>query len=75
MKKYGFSNCQSHLFYSVRQFTADEYIGLLNIYSDHRALPKQMKKEFETEISVAINDCGGRLKVYDTIDLYLARKP
>lgn len=75
MKKYGFSNCQSHVFYSMRQFTADEYIGLLNTYSDHRALPKQLKKELEIEISVAINDCGGILKVYDTMDLYLAQKP
>lgn len=75
LKKYGFSNCQSHLFYSVRQFTADEYIGLLNTYSDHRALPKQIKKELETEISILINDCGGILTVYDTIDLYLAQKP
>ena len=59
----------------MRQFTADEYIGLLNTYSDHRALPKQIKKELETEISILINDCGGILTVYDTIDLYLAQKP
>ena len=75
LNDYGFENCYSKLFFQTRAFTADGYIALLNTYSDHRALPINVKTELENGISAAINSLGGILHVYDTMDLYLAQKP
>lgn len=72
---YGFTNCYSKLFFQTRTFTAEGYIALLNTYSDHRALPENVKIGLENEIATAINSFGGKLYVYDTMDLYLAKKP
>ncbi|WP_422661281.1 class I SAM-dependent methyltransferase [Paenibacillus sp. EC2-1] len=75
LQQNGFRHSLSKLFYQTRTFTAESYVALLNSYSDHRALPKQVKDGLEKEISSAINCLGGSLKVYDTMDLYLAQKP
>ena len=75
IKSYGFKNCYSKLFFQTRIFTADGYISLLNTYSDHRAMPIKAKTALENGIADAINSFGGILHVYDTMDLYLARKP
>ena len=75
INQYGFKNCYSKLFYQTRTFTADGYISLLNTYSDHRALPIDVKIKLENGIAAAINSFGGILHVYDTMDLYLAQKP
>lgn len=75
IKHYGFTNVYSKLFFQTRTFTAESYIALLNTYSDHRALPENVKRGLESEIMFAINSFGGKLHVYDTMDLYLAQKP
>ena len=75
INQYGFKNCYSKLFHQTRTFTADGYIALLNTYSDHRALPIDVKTKLENGIAAAINSFGGILHVYDTMDLYLAQKP
>lgn len=75
LKNYGFINVYSKLFHQVRTFTAKEYVALLNTYSDHRSLVDNVKSGLENEIALAINSFGGKLHVYDTMDLYLARKP
>lgn len=73
--KYGFEDIRYSLFHRVRCFTADEYIRLLGTYSDHIALDAQIQKKFYAGIRQAINDFGGQINIYDTIDLELARKP
>ncbi len=73
--KYGFTALRFKLFHQIRTFTSAEYIQLLNTYSDHRTMPQPQKQQFEQEIASAIEAHGNCLKVYDTIDLYLARKP
>ncbi|MDQ7092104.1 methyltransferase domain-containing protein [Desulfosporosinus sp. PR] len=75
IKRHGFINCCSKLFFQTRTFSAENYIALLNTYSDHRALPQDLKNRLENEIISAINNFGGKLPVYDTMDLYLAQKP
>lgn len=72
--KYGFTDLKCSLFHQTRTFTAEEYIQLLNTYSDHRSMPHPQKRQFEDEISSAIKAFGDCMRVYDTIDLYLARK-
>jgi ubiquinone/menaquinone biosynthesis C-methylase UbiE len=74
LEQYGFTNITSKLYKQTRQLNADEYISLLNTYSDHRALDQNIKESFETEIKKAINASNGIIKIYDTMDLYLAKK-
>ena len=73
--QYGFINCYSKVYYQTRSFTPEGYIALLNTYSDHRALPVDVKTGLESGIADAIRRFGGTLAVYDTMDLYLAQKP
>lgn len=74
LKGFGFKDITSKLYYRQRIFTSDEYISLLNTYSDHRALPIEIKSDFERDMKNAIDEVGGKINIYDTIDLYLARK-
>lgn len=48
---------------------------LLGTYSDHIALEENTRKNFFSEMESVIDDFGGKVTVYDTIDLELARKP
>lgn len=73
-KEFGFTDVAVKLYYRERRFTADEYVCLLNTYSDHRMLPCDIKDKFESEIYSAINLNGNEIIIYDTIDLYLGRK-
>jgi hypothetical protein len=44
-------------------------------YSDHIAIEENTRKEFFSEIEKAIDNLGGQITIYDTIDLQLAKKP
>ncbi len=74
-EKYGFTDIQYAMFYRTRVFSAQEYIILLGTYSDHIAMEESIRKKFFGEIEETINQHGGIVTVYDTIDLQLARKP
>ena len=74
-EKYGFVDIKYALFHRKRTFSADEYSTLLGTYSDHIAMEEGIRKEFFSKIENAINNYGGSITVYDTIDLQLARKP
>lgn len=74
IKKYGFENIEFKLYHQTRQFNAEDYIGLLNTYSDHRSMPIKTKKLLESEIFTTIKNFDDKLYIYDTIDLYLAKK-
>lgn len=72
--KYGFTDIRYALFHRERVFTAKEYVELLGTYSDHIAIEKKIRIKFFLKIEEAINNHGGTITVYDTIDLQLARK-
>ena len=74
-EKYGFTDIKYALFYRTRNFSASEYCALLGTYSDHIAIEETVRKKFFSKIEDAINNYGGTITVYDTIDLQLARKP
>ncbi|MGL5440476.1 MAG: class I SAM-dependent methyltransferase [Filifactoraceae bacterium] len=74
LERFGFKDITSKLYYRKRTLTSSEYISLLNTYSDHRSLPVEIKKDFELDMKKAIDEVGGIINIYDTIDLYLARK-
>lgn len=73
--KYGFIDVSYRLYHRTRTFTADEYTSLLGTYSDHIAIEQRTRMKFFDEIREVINDNGGIITMYDTIDLQLARKP
>ncbi len=72
--KYGFEDVEYRTFHRIREFNADEYVELLGTYSDHIAMDEPVRELFYKDIKQAINEYGGVLKLYDTIDLQLARK-
>lgn len=74
-EKYGFTDIQYAMFQRTRTFTAREYITLLGTYSDHIAIDETIRLKFFAKIEEAINNHGGTITIYDTIDLQLARKP
>lgn len=71
----GFLDVTAQLFRRTRTLCTEDYIGLLNTYSDHRALEPGLKTRFETEMRQAVDAAGGQIRIYDTIDLYLSSKP
>ena len=73
LEKYGFTNVKSKVYKRIRNLTSEEYIDLIKTYSDHNALPEEVQNAFEKEMKQAIDDAGGKINIYDTIDLYLAR--
>lgn len=74
IKTYGFRDLEMKLYHKTRKFSAEEYICLLNTYSDHRAMPEPTKQLFENEIKDTIKRSGDLFNIHDTIELYLARK-
>lgn len=75
LRQYGFIDITSKLYHRVRKLKSDDYIALLNTYSDHRALAADIKFAFEKDMKKAIDDLGGEINIYDTMDLYLAWNP
>jgi SAM-dependent methyltransferase len=73
--KYGFVDISYKLYHRTRSFSAKEYIALLGTYSDHIAIEQDTRKKMFSEIEEAIDNLGGEITIYDTIDLQLARKP
>ncbi|MEO3944028.1 methyltransferase domain-containing protein [Gorillibacterium sp. CAU 1737] len=74
IQTYGFRDVVVKFYHLTRTFSSNDYIALLNTYSDHRSMPSTLKESVENEIKEAIIQFGDVLFVYDTIDLYLARK-
>ena len=74
IREAGFRKTQVKLYHRMRTLTTEQYIALLNTYSDHRALDATVKNRFEQEMCKALNRVGGIIHIYDTIDLYLAEK-
>lgn len=74
-RKYGFVDIEYKLYKRTRTFTAQEYIRLLGTYSDHIAIETKTREKFFSEIENTIDSLGGKITIYDTIDLQLARKP
>jgi hypothetical protein len=74
IQAYGFRDVVFKSYHLTRTFSSNDYIALLNTYSDHITMPSTTKGLFENEIKEAIKEFGDVLYVYDNIDLYLARK-
>lgn len=74
LREAGFTDVKSKIYHRVRTLHTEEYIALLNTYSDHLALKDDIRHAFEEEMRQALRTVGGTINIYDTVDLYLARK-
>lgn len=74
LQENGFEDIQCNLYSRTRTLSTEEYIKLLNTYSDHCSLPKDIKDSFENDMIKALSECGNKINIYDTIDLYLGKK-
>lgn len=74
LEKNKYKNIKTKLYHRIRTFSTEEYINLINTYSDHRSLPSEIKYCFERDMRKELNNAGGSINIYDTIDLYLAGK-
>lgn len=72
--RYGFSDLKYRLYEVVKHFTADEYMELLQTYPNHMSLEPCTREKLFKGIHSAINNYGGVISVYYTVDLELARK-
>jgi len=75
IKKYGYVDVKCKMYYRTRTYSAEDYVSLINTYSDHLAMRQDQRLQFSNEMIKTINNFGGKINVYDTIDLHLARKP
>lgn len=72
---YGFTKVECHLYHATRELSAKAYTALLDTYSDHRSLPENLRTAFNKDMEEAITAHGGKITIYDTMDLYLGKRP
>lgn len=72
---YGFVGLERREYQEIKEYTADEYISRIAIHASHLTLQEPHRSKFFDGVKNAILDCGGKITVYDTMVLYLARKP
>ena len=74
LDQYGFGDINMKLYKASRIYNADEYIALLETYSDHRALPDDNRAALYEGIKKAIRKHGGQQKLNFIFQLYMGRK-
>ena len=74
LEQYGFRDIMMKLYDATRAYSADEYIALLETYSDHRALPNDNRAALYEGVRNAIIKHGGYQKLNFVFQLYMGRK-
>lgn len=72
---YGLTGLECRKYSSHRVFRAEEYVAYLGTHCDHIGLKEPERSKFYEGIRQAILEAGDQLVFYDTIVLYLAKKP
>ena len=72
LKENGYLDCIFKIYQDTRVFSADEYIGLLQTYSNHMALPSDARTTFFEKIHSAIKK-HKTIEIINTIDLHMGR--
>ena len=74
LTEFGFTDVSMKLYDAARTFNADEYIALLETFSDHRILPDGDRAALYAGVHEAIQRHGGSHKVDYVFQLYMGRK-
>ena len=74
MRSYGFRDVSLNFYDVTHTLNADEYIALLETFSDHRHLPKENSAALYAGIKETILRHGGYIKEDDVFQLYIGRK-
>ena len=72
--RYGFVDIGCRLYHRTRTLSAAQYLDLLGTYSDYLAMPAAVRQAFAADLSAVIAAHGGEVRLYDTLDLELARR-
>ena len=75
MEQYGFNNVTMKFYETSRSYSADDYITLLDTYSDHRSLPDENRSALYKGIRATIIRYGGYQKLNFLFQLYIGKKP
>jgi hypothetical protein len=75
LERFGFRDVALKLYHASRTYGADEYIGLLDTYSDHRSLPDDLRSALYEGIREVIVRHGGYHEADYIYQLYMGRKP
>jgi len=75
MEQYGFEDVEMKVYDKSHTYDADDYIKLLDTFSDHRALPEENKQALYAQVKNTIEKHGGRITTHSTDNLYMGRKP
>ena len=71
---YGFTNFTYLEWKKQRELDAEEYISFISTHCEHITLEEPYKSNFYNGIRDAFMKCGNKIKIIDTIPLYLVRK-
>ena len=72
---YGFTNFTYLEWKKQRELDAEEYISFISTHCEHITLEEPYRANFYNGIRDAFMKCGNRIKIIDTIPLYLVQKP
>ena len=74
MRNYGFDEVSLKLYDVAWSYGANEYIALLETFSDHRHLPEENRAALYAGIKEKIQKHGGHLSGDDVFQLYIGKK-
>lgn len=75
LPNYGFAAIEHRQYQKAYELTAEEYVARTKICAPQMTIPEPHQSELYDGIRQAILDSGGGIRLHDTINLYLARKP
>jgi len=75
LERFGFSEVVMKLYDASRTYSADEYIELLDTFSDHRSLPTDLREALYEGVKEVILRHGGYHRVDYVFQLYMGKKP
>ena len=72
--KYGFSDISYKRYYQTRTYSTEEFLSYLATDEDHLQMSETKRATFFNEIRKTLDHYGGKVTLYDTIDLQIAKK-
>ena len=75
LEHYGFTDNEYRHYDKKRELSADEYVSWISTHCGHINLREPDKSKLYAGIKDAVWAFGNKIILYDTIELYLSRKP